>query len=235
MPTANDLIKSAAIKLGAIQTGETLSADEVSDSLAILNSWLDSESTVKGMIYHIQQESFTWNANQASQTIGTGGDFNTTRPIHIEDGTYFRDVNTIDDPITILRDRQSYDSLASKTDTTTFPEILYYEPDYPLGVLYVYPVPSQNITFKLNSWKALQVFALTDNLAMPPGYQWMIENNLAVHLEPVFSVPCPERVKREAIDSKKRVKRINHVPLTSFNDAFHAIRGRGKSDIQVGE
>lgn len=234
MPTANDLIKSAAIKLGAIQTGEALTADEANDSFDILTSWLDSESTVKDMIYHIQQETLTWTGGQASQTIGTGGDFNTDRPIRIEDGTYFRDANTIDDPITILRDRQSYDSHPSKTDSTTFPEVLYYEPDYPLGVLYAYPVPSTSITLKLNSWKKLQVFTgLTDSLAMPPGYQWMIENNLAVHLEPVFDLSCPERVKMEAISSKKRLKRINHVPITSMNEAAF-ITTRGRADIETG-
>lgn len=235
MPTALDLITTSAKKLGAIQAGEELTASEANDSLDILVSWLDSESTVKDMIYHIQQESLTWTGGSASLTIGSGGDFNTTRPVKIAEGTHFRDTNTIDNPVTILRDRASYDRLPSKTDTTTFPEFLYYEPDFPLGVLYVYPVPTSSITFNLNSWKQLQAFtALTDNLSMPPGYQWMIENNLAVHLESVFNIPCPATVVREAAVSKKRLKRINHVPITSFDEAAFITTGKRRTDIEVG-
>lgn len=235
MPTALDLITSAAIKLGAIQSGESLTADEADDAMDILNSMMDTMSTEKGMIYQIQQESLTWSADQASQTIGSGGDFNTTRPVKIEKGTHFRDSNTIDNPVTILRDRASYDQLPSKTDTTTFPEYLYYEPSDPLGTLYVYPVPSANITFKLNSWKQLQSFSTkTTALAMPPGYQWMIEHNLAVHLEPVFNLPCPPQVVREAAVSKRRIKRINHIPITSRSEVFNVVDGRGRSDIEVG-
>jgi len=234
MPTVLDLITTAATKLGAIQKGEELPADEANDSLDILVSWLDSESTVKGMIYQIQQESLTWTASSASLTIGSGGDFSTTRPIKIEEGTYFRD-GTVDYPVTILRDRATYDSISSKTDSSTYPDYIYYEPSNPLGTLYVYPVPSSNITFKLNSWKQLQAFtALTDSLAMPPGYQWMIENNLAVHLEPVFNIPCPAATVREAAVSKKRIKRINHVPITSFNELTFIVQGRGRSDIEAG-
>lgn len=235
MPTALDLITTAAVKLGAIQTGEALTADEATDSLAILNSMMDAMSIEKDMIYDIQQESLTWTASSASMTIGSGGDFNTTRPVRIEHGTYFRDSNTIDDPVHIVFDRQTYDTLASKTDTTTFPQLLYYEPSYPLGTIFVYPVPSANITLKLNSWKQLQSFSLkTTALAMPNGYQWMIEHNLAVHLEPVFSIPCPESVKMEAIASKKRIKRINHVPITSLNEATFVTNGRGRADIEAG-
>lgn len=234
MPTALDLITTSAVKLGAIATGEVLTADEASDSLEVLNSMLDSWSIEKLMIYQIQQESLTWTGSAQSQTIGSAGDFNTTRPIKIEEGTFFR-INSIDTPVRILKDRASYDSYPSKGDESSFPEVLYYEPSYPLGTLYVYPVPSANTTFLLNSWKALQSFAtLTTDLALPPGYQWAIEHNLAVHLEPVFSVPVPSSVSTEAAISKRRLKRINHIPIVSPTETAYVINGKGRSDIEAG-
>jgi hypothetical protein len=235
MPTAADLIRSAALKLGAISSGESLTASEASDGLNVLNSMLDFWAINRLFIYQIVQSSYSWTGGQASRTIGSGGNFNATRPVRIEDGSYFRDSNSIDSPVSIIRDRATYDQLASKSDQTTFPEFLYYEPSYPLGTLYAYPVPSQTITLKLNSWQTLQSFAaLTDNLSLPPGYQWTIEHNLAVALEPIFDLSCPAAVKAEAIKSKSAIASINSVPLTAMTEAAFVISGRGRSDIEAG-
>lgn len=235
MTTANDLIESAALKLGAKQTGETLTADEATDSLAILNSMLDAWAIESLLVYQIVQNTHTWTGAAASQTIGSGGDFNTTRPVRIEEGTFFRDSNNIDSPVRILRDRTSYDGLASKTDQTTFPEVLFYDPGYPLGTLYAYPVPSSSITLYLNSWQTLQNFAsLTTDLALPPGYQWAIEYNLAVHLQPVFSIPASNFVIAEATRAKKALQRINHRPVYGVTETQAVLHGRGRSDIEAG-
>ena len=53
MPTANDLIEAAALKLGAKQTGEVLTADEASDSLSILNSMLDHYAIKHNLVFQI--------------------------------------------------------------------------------------------------------------------------------------------------------------------------------------
>lgn len=234
MPTAADLIETAAIKLGAIATGEALTADEATDSLAVLNSMLDFWAIDKLLVYQIVQNSYSWTSGQASRTIGSGGNFNATRPIKIEDGSFFR-LNNIDSPVTILRDRLSYDSLASKSDQSTFPEVLFYDTVYPLGVLYAYPVPSQTITLYLNSWQTLQSFTgLTTSLSLPPGYQWTIEHNLAVALEPVFDLACPPSVRAEAAKSKGALMRINHIPITAPIEAAYVLSGRGRSDIEAG-
>jgi len=235
MPTANDLIEAAALKLGAKQSGEALTADEANDSLSILNSMLEYWSIKKLLVYQIQQETFTWTGNATSQTIGSGGDFATTRPIRIEEGTFFRDSNNIDVPVDILRSRAAYDSLPSKSDTTTFPGKLFYDPAYPLGVLYVYPVPSTSMTLKLNSTQQIQNFSgLTTDMSLPPGFQWAIENNLAVALEPVFQVPAPASVIREADNSLSALKRMNSRPIFAAIEAAYVLNARGRSDIEAG-
>lgn len=234
MATANDLIEAAALKLGAKQTGETLTADEASDSLSILNSMLDYWAIKHNLVFQIQQESFTWTAGAASQTIGSGGDFDTVRPDKIEEGTYFRDSN-IDVPVKILKSRAAYDSLPSKSDTTTFPSVLYYDPAYPLGVIYVYPVPSSAITFKVNTTQDFQNFAgLTTAMSLPRGFQWAIEHNLAVALEPIFNVPASQAVIREADNSLSALKRVNSRPIFASTEASYVLNGRGRSDIEAG-
>jgi len=204
--TANDIIEAAALKLGAKMTGESLTASEADDSLNILNSMVDSLTTDGAMIFKVQQEVLSWSGGNATRTIGDGGDFNTTRPLRIENGTFFRD-GTTDYPVEIVRDRATYDRLCSKTDTSIYPEILYYD---------AYPVPSATITLYLNTWAPLQNFpTLTEVLSLPPGYRWFLEHSLAVALQPVFSLPVPASVEREAEKSRRRIERINHRPIVS--------------------
>lgn len=225
MATANDLIESAAIKLGAIATGEALTADESADCLSVLNSMLDYWAIDKFMVYQIVQNSHTWPAATASRTIGATGDFVATRPVKIEEGTHFL-LDNISYPVQIAKDRATFDYISSKTDQTTYPDIIYYEPGFPNATIHVYPVPSASITLKLNSWQTLQSFSgLTVTLALPPGYQWCIEHNLAVALEAVFTVPVPPRVAAEADRSKAMIKRINHIPLVS-RDSLAGLYGR---------
>jgi hypothetical protein len=213
--TANNLIESAALKLGAKATGESLTASEADDSLNILNSMVDSMTTDGHLIYQIGQEALSWSAGNATRTIGNGGDLNTNRPIRIESGTFFRDGST-DYVVEIVRDRSTYDRLCSKTDSANVPSILYYEPATPMGILYAYPVPSSTVTLYLNTWTQLQSFpTLTDVLSLPTGYRWFLEHNLAVALSPVFSLPVQAWVEREAEKSRRRLERINHRPIFS--------------------
>lgn len=235
MPTANELIESAALKLGAKDSGEALTPDESTDSLAILNSMLDNMALKKLMVYQIVQNSYTWPALASSRTIGTSGNFNATRPIRIEDGTYFEDSNSQNYQVNIIRNRSTYDAITTKTATSTYPDYLFYDPAYPLGVLNVYPVPDVALTLKLNSWQTLQSFAsLTTDLSLPPGYRWMIEHNLAVALEAVFSFPAPPHVVSEAKSSRSDIMRVNHIPVTATTEAYSVLNGGSAGNIKAG-
>lgn len=235
MTTANELIESAALKMGAKDSGEALTPSEATDSLSILNSMLENMANKKLMVYQIVQDSFTWPALASSRTIGTAGDFNATRPVRIEEGTYFRETNNQDYPVNIIRNRSTYDAIITKEITSTYPDHLFYDPAYPLGVLYVYPVPDVSLTLKLNSWKTLQSFAtLTTDLALPPGYRWMIEHNLAVALEAVFSFTAPANVVREAKSSMSDLMRVNHIPVTASTEVYAVLKGAGVGNIKAG-
>ena len=237
MTTAIDLIEAAALKIGAKATGETLTASELFDSLNILNSMLDNWAIDRLLVYQIVQTSYTWAAAASSRTIGSGGQLIGTRPIRIEEGSLFRNsTDNTDIPVQILRNRSFYDAIAVKTTTSTYPDYLFYDPAYPLGVLYAYPTPSAELTLKLNTWQTLQSFASgTTDLALPPGYRWAIEHNLAVALEPVFVMPAPPSVAKEAMASKSALRRINHTPVPGATEVFHVLNGRSNADLYAGE
>lgn len=233
--TAQAMIKRAYAILGDIGQGEDLTAAQASIGLEALNAMLDSFSIEKLMIYEMNQTTHAWTANATSKTIGSGGDFDTHRPDRIGDGTYFQDSNNIAYPVNVVRDREVYDGIYDKTVTSSYPEILFYDPSYPLGTLYAYPVPNQALTLYLNQWNPLQVFeTLTEQHALPPGYRRMIVYNLAVELEAETGLPCPANAQQIAINSKRSVKRNNNIPSYSRTDVFYTLKSRGKSDIVAG-
>lgn len=228
MTTALDLIESAALKLGAIQSGEALTADEGTDGLAVLNSMLDQWAIKKLLVYQIVQDSYTWASGNASRTIGSSGNFNGTRPTKIE-GIVFRDSNNFDYAVRkIITDRREYDAITDKSVQSTIPEYVFYDPGYPLGTLYSYPVPSATMTCKIAHWQIIQQFtALTNELSLPPGYKWAIEHNLALALQPLFSLTAPPYVVAEAALSKKALINVNHSPVIARSEV-PAILGGGR-------
>ncbi len=234
--TANDIIERAYRILGDLGTGEAMTASQANDGLEALNAMLDSFSIERLMIYQIRQEPLTWPANTVSQTIGSGGDFDTHRPDRIENGTYFEDSNNIAYAVKIIQNREVYDEIYDKTVTSSYPNLIFYDPSVTIGTLYVYPVPAGALTLKLNSWQPLTVFdSLSEVLVLPPGYRRMLQFNLARELEPEAALPMTQTALRIASDSKAIVKRHNNLPLYSQTETSYVLHGRGRSDIVAGK
>lgn len=208
MATASDMINRSLRLIGAIGQSETPTAQESADSLYALNSMMDADGISRMMIPQMLEENFPLVASQASYTIGSGGNFNTTRPVRIE-SAFIRSTSGSDFPLQII-DNESYDSISLKTTTSDYPGYFYYENSFPLGKIYLWGAPSTAYTLYINSWKQLQNFtSLTTALSMPPGYQKYIEYNLAVEIAPEFGMTVPDLVLRGAVDSKAEVKRFN--------------------------
>ena len=230
MPTALDLVKRSMRLLRTLAPDQNPTTQEATDGLNVLNSMLDSWSTERLMIYQIQQGNYSWVAGNASRTIGVGGTFNTTRPTKIEEeGNFFRDGSTsIDYPLYWLGDRDSYDRILLKSNTSTYPQWLFADMGFPLITLYVWPVPTQTLTLYLNTWKPLQNFStLTTDMALPPGYQRAIEYNLAIEYAPEFgsAAQISDDVRNIARMSKSSIKAINKPDLIMRVD--NALNGQG--------
>ena len=103
MATAATIINRALRLLGAISSGASADTDEMADGLIALNAMIDSWNNERLMIYAIQDESLTLVDGQASYTIGTSGNLNTTRPVSIE-GAYVR-ASSLDYPVRILNEQ----------------------------------------------------------------------------------------------------------------------------------
>lgn len=207
MATARDVLKRAMRLISAIGAGEEPTAEEGADGLAALNSMLDAWWSNTLAVFYVQSESFTWPSGQSVRTMGTGGNFSTTRPIRIESA--FQRDNDVDYQIRIIT-RDQYDAIPDKTTQSTLITEIYPEYRADLVYLYAYPVPSVAVTVHLKSPARLQSFAsLTTDVALPPGYLRALEYNLAVEIAPEYQLEVPAIVQRNAWTSLRALKRTN--------------------------
>lgn len=206
MTTARDLIESAARKLHVLGKGETLDADDAQNGLSELNDIISSDSVDTAMIFTEERESFALTASQASYTIGSGGDFNTARPVDIT-SAFVRIAGT-DYPLQIEGSKE-YANITDK-DETGYPAFLFYDANYPLGNIILYPEPNTTATLHIYSLKPLTGFATLDTVfSFPPEYSKYFKNELAVNWAAEFEREASFDVKKAAAKAAGRIKKQN--------------------------
>lgn len=221
MTTANDLITAALREAAILGDNETPSAATAAAALGRLNRMLDSWRNNKTIVYHILEQQFTFTANEESYTIGSGGDFDGERPLELMQPCYVRE-NGYDYPLKIL-EKEAYGRISNKDSVfTNYPRYVYYDPQYPLGVLKFYPAPNTTNTVFLNSPAQLQSFsALTTNVALPPGYEDAIVYNLAIRSAAKKGFTINPLTAQLAAEALAMVKATNIKPLISRLDLIN--------------
>ena len=181
MTTALDLLTQGAREVGILGSRETLGAAAAADGLVRLNDMLESWRNERILCYQLLEENFSLTVNKRNYTIGpTGADFTTGRPLEILPPCFVREQDT-DYPCEII-EKEGYGRLVSKsTVTANYPEWIYYEPSFPNGEIFLYPVPSNPNTLFFNSLKELQSFpTLATQVSLPPGYKEAIKYELGI-------------------------------------------------------
>ena len=209
--TANDQINGALRVLGILAEGETPSAATSQDALAALNQMIDSWNTERLSVFNTQDQTYLWTPGLKTQTLGPSGDFVGNRPIMIDDSTYFRDpANGISFGIKLIN-QQQYDGIAVKTVTSTYPQVMWINMEYPNITMTIYPVPTKVLEWHFISVDELMsVPSLSTNILMPPGYLRAFKYNLACEIANEFGIEPPPNVARIAMTSKRNLKRINN-------------------------
>jgi hypothetical protein len=149
-------------------------------------------------------------------TIGIGGDIATPRPLRIERA--FTRLPTSSTPVDYMMDiidNNRYQEIIVKNILTSYPAVLYYEPAYPLGNIYTYPVQGQaNLEIHLSCWMQLTSFTtMSETIELPAGYDVALKYQLAVDISPTYGKPLVkgDNVYDRAAHYKSLVKRINQV------------------------
>lgn len=215
MATYRDLITASFKRIGVVGAGQTPAPEDAADALLRLNALLDSFATERLFVPSITRTTFTIVSGTASYTVGSGGTVNVARPVFVED-VKFQDTSfstTLELSLDMLTD-QAYANIPQKTTTAPYPTTFYYNPTYTstgFATLTFWPVPtSSTLQGVLYAPQTLvQVSSLDTTMTLQPGYQWFLQEQLAVSLAPEFGVQTPPDLVQSAREAKANIKRAN--------------------------
>lgn len=201
--TVQEIINASYNKIGLLVIATTKS----DKALVSLNNMISSWSAEGLIVPYRTSESFSLVVGQSSYTIGTGGEFNTVRPLEII-SAYIRDSSSSDHPVSTTMTQQQYADIVDKTISTR-PGRLYYDPQYALGKIYFESKPDTVETIYLTSEKAITEFAsLTAAVVLPDYYKEALVYNLAIRLALDEEIEINQYVTAIAITSKNTIENI---------------------------
>lgn len=230
--TVREFLTSSLRLIGVTAQGEAMTASEASDALAVLNEMLDSWSADGLNVYATTREEFALVASQSSRTMGTGGNFNTSRPTQIlragvED-------SGVEIPLDILN-VDEWAQISNKSLTSENPQKIYLEGTHPLETINFWPVPTSTNNLVLYSLKPFSAITnLSATFTFPPGYQEAIRHNLAVRLAPEYGKQTPAEVAAIAGDALAQIKRKNIKPSYMESDVM-GLSNEFSFNINLGE
>lgn len=187
MATAKVILDAAYIKCG-IRSPDTV---DYSEGLIVLNNMLGSWSA-DIIIPVLIQEEHNLVIGKSIYTIGSGGDFDTTRPINIA-SAYLKDSDGYSYPLKPISS-QDYNRVGQKT-LEGKPESFFYYPAYPLGKIIFNKEADKVYTACFEFVIHLTEFANIDTeVSLPNEYKEALVYNSAVRLAENQSVDLPVSV-----------------------------------------
>lgn len=197
--------------IGALGIGQSIGPDDTADLLATANMMLGQWQGERLSVYHLVDTALISTGAQ-SYTVGIGGNFNVLRPIKIN-AAYARlnpgTSNPIDYPVTMIDAREDYSRIGLKS-LVSFPEFAFYDAAYPLGNLFLYPVPNSSFELHIVTMEALPQFTVVSGaINLPPEYMAAIRYNLGVWLAPSYQIEPMRSLVMLAANAKRVIRRMN--------------------------
>jgi len=214
---AIDIIQDAVEAIGEYSPGEPVSDADAERMLTALNDMIDQWSNDDLACFAFLQQSTPLVANKGAYTIGpsVSADINSIRPLRLEDRPYILDTQGNVYPCDLLT-LQDWNLISNKVVTSQIPYLVYYDPQDPIAIINVYPVPTYPL-YVLH-WVSFLQLAEFPNLVVelnfPKGYVAAFKTNLAVRACKYFGKAVPPDLRAEANQTLASVKRTNIVPQT---------------------
>lgn len=230
MATPRSILTRALRSISYIGQGQTPNSSEIVDALQTANEFLAGLNREYLMLFRDSRDTFTWASGNSTRTIGATGNITTiTRPDRIKGMSYMEGDNEI--PVRILDDFLEYREITLKTTTSGQINVAFYDPTFPNGTIYAYPVPDEDLTIWLYTWARLSSFGDTGDLdtavSYPDGYERFLHFNLAKEFVLQFGVSlAPVRLQmlmNLADQTKAQIKSLNIKDIRAIPD--YASRG----------
>lgn len=198
--TARTLCTRALKKARVIGTGVQASQTQINDALADLNGMIGQWNRQRWLVYRLNDLSWVCDGSQTYSIGPTVGDdvASSVRPDRIE-GAYLRQLipaqsQPVDWPVEIIDAREDYSRITLKT-MPTLAWYLFYDPTYPDGTLYPWPLPNSQYEMHILTKQILSSFTLlTDEVLLPPEYDEAIVYSLARRLRATYGLAADPEI-----------------------------------------
>jgi len=238
--TVYDVVRMALVDCGALGIGMSPQPEDFSDALFKLNGMVAQWRRKRWLNYHLLDLSIVSTGALSYQIgpLGTletdGGIYMESRPDRIE-GAYIRQLvnanftigssqiggtdaippslgfaGPVDYPLKLLQSREQYSRIALKS-LLSFPNWLFYDPGYPVGTLYPWPLP-QNGLYELHvlvKQTLSQYTSLSSQIILPEEYIPAMHWNLVVRLAPGYKQPLDPAIVALAKDALNTLRMGN--------------------------
>ena len=225
--TPRDIVNLALKTANVVGVGQSSLPEDINDCFNMLNMMIAQWQRRRYMVYNLKTVSITA-TGATSYTIGLGQQFNTERPAKIE-AAFIRMQGgsnlPVDYPLQVLRAKEDYDRISIK-NLNSFPEYVFYDSTFPVGNVFVWPVPNNQYQIFLTVMTQLQAFQnLSEVIVMPNEYLDAMHWNLADRILTIYGLPENPKITRYAEVSMRAIMENNsQIPLLHMPVAL-----RGKS------
>lgn len=201
--TVQSLITLALKDIGYLGPNETINPVDLGDAFATFKQML-GQWQVDGMMIYATEQIVVPATGAQSYTLGDGADIDVTRPAEVTFA--FHREGDVDSPLEVLSAVEHYQAITNKTQAGS-PQAVFYSPTYPNGTLYVWPLPSSG-AIHLTVRQSLPSFSsVTNDLSLPPEYQFAVRFGLAEVLSATFNTPLRPDIAQLAAKARKVLKR----------------------------
>lgn len=188
--TPLDLILMALKLTGTLGVGQAADPSDTNDALQLLNAMIGQWNRQRTLVWHAIDVACT-STGAESYTLGPGGDFNTPRTDKIL-SAYARLLpvqasQPVDFQLYVMPSREDYSDIMLK-NLTAFTSSVYYDPAYPMGNCFFWPLGT-NSQFEYHvviKDTIGQFTSLAQTIVLPQEYIAPLLWNLAVELAPLY-------------------------------------------------
>lgn len=193
-----------------VASGSQDVADAFSLLVAMLGQWQQERWLVWGLVNTALPAT---GAN--SYTVGPGGDFSQGRPTKIE-SAFIRllpvagNGQTVDFPLEIISSYDDFNMITLK-NLTTIPSAVFYDAAFPLGNLFVWPVPAAgSYEIHIAARADLPSYgSLSAPLGLPAEYNEALIANLACRINLLAGASTNPELSRLAAKTLRVLRKVN--------------------------
>ena len=206
MTTAATIISDALIEIGAQGAADTTPAEDRAFCLRKLNQIAQRWSNSPLAVPVLTEISVPMTGAQ-SYTIGPTGVVVAARPIKAMSATAIDSSGF--ESIVMLYARKDWDAIWNKNANGGPPDVAWYQPSTPNGVLYVYP-KTTGYTIKLDCLALLASFpSAATAIDLPEGYETALTLTLADDIAAAFGKQTTQDTRRRCAAAMAAIKATN--------------------------